>query len=326
MKRFRKALRLIPIFIKMAYKVLFMNELYHLPWLKKQVKKIENDNNEQLPDYHKRFRFYTIGIGTLLITWLETLHNQRFTKKQRETALLFCGLTPLFDDLFDDMHYTKEEIYALTEKRIQRGNLHEKICIGLFEQIEHRNGYSDWASVFQKVIDYQLISEKQFDKNITHDEIIDITFGKGGYSLLLYLEAILPNRYSPEEAAAFYQMGGIIQLTDDIFDTHKDHTDGIMTVATTTKDMNALRQYYDAEVHKNITQFEALPYSKRNIDAFLLQYRLIISRGWVALDQLQALQAASKDNFNLQDYTRKQLICDMELVKNIKKSLAYTIE
>ncbi len=325
MKRYLNAFRLIPIFLELAYKVLFVNELYHLPWLKKQVKQIEEDNNAQLPDYHKRFRFYTIGIGTLLVSWLETLHNQRFTKKQREIALLFCGLTPLFDDLFDDMQYAKEEIYGLTEKKIQRGNLHEKICIGLFEQIEQRNRLSNWAAVFQKVVDYQLISEKQFDQNITRDEIIDITFGKGGYSLLFYLEAILPNGYTPEEAAVFFQMGGVIQLTDDIFDIHKDYTDGILTVATTAQDMNVLRRYYDAEVHKNIAQFEALPFSKRNIDAFLLQYRLIIGRGWVALDQLQALQRESNGVFDVKNYTRKQLICDMELLKNIKKSLAYTI-
>lgn len=325
MKRYQNAFRLIPIAIKIVYKILFINELYYLPWLKKQVKQIEDDNNEQLPNYHKRFRLHTIGIGIIFITFLETLHNQRITKKQLESALLFSGLTPLFDDLFDDMQYTKEEIYPLTEKKIQRGNLHEKICIGLFEQIAQRNDYRDFTSVFQKVIDYQLISKKQFDKNITHNEIIDITFGKGGYSLLLCLEAIMPNGYSSEEVAAFYQMGGVIQLTDDIFDTYIDRIEGILTVATTTKDMNALRQYYDAEVHKNIAQFEALPYPKRNIDAFLLQYRLIISRGWVALDQLQALQTESKDIFNLENYTRKQLVCDMELWRNLKKSLAYTI-
>lgn len=325
MKRYKNAFGLLPIFLKMAYKVFFVNYQYHLPWLKKQIKEIENGNNEQLTDYHKRFRFYTIGIGTIFIFWLETLRNQRITKTQREIALLFCGLTPLFDDLFDDMAYTKEEIYLLARKKIQRGNLHEKICIALFEQIEQRNAYSDWINIFQKVIDAQLFSKKQFDKSISCDEIIDITFAKGGYSLSLYLEAILPKSYSSTEAEAFYQMGGIIQLTDDIFDIFEDYNAGILTLATTTKDMNVLRQYYDIEVNKNIAQFEALPYPKRNIDNFLLQYRLIISRGWVALDQLQALQMENQGIFQLQNYTRKQLICDMELLKNIKKSLVYTI-
>ena len=324
MKRWQNALRLTSIFSKMSYKVFVINTLYHLPWLKKQIIEIEIENKKQLPDYHKRFRLYTI-IATIFITWLETLRNQRLTETQRETALLFCGLSPLFDDLFDEMQYSAVEISLLSQKKIQRGNLHEKICIALFEQIEQRNGYLDWTSVFQKVIDYQVVSKKQFDKNISREEIIDITFGKGGYSLLLYLEAILPKGYSQEEAEAVYQMGAVIQLTNDVFDTFKDRNEGIFTLATSTKDMDELRCYYDREVNKNITQFEALPYPKRNIDDFLLQYRLIISRGWVALDQLQALQKESNGVFQLHDYSRKQLICDMELWRNIKKSLRYAI-
>ncbi len=324
MKHWKNALRLIPIFSTIAYKVFVINGLYHLPWLKKQIGAIESQQDEQLPAYHKRFRLYTI-IATIFITWLETLRNQRLTQTQRETALLFCGLTPLFDDLFDEMQYTAEEIALLSQKKIQRGNLHEKICIALFEQIEQRNGHLDWTNIFQKVIDYQVISQKQFDENISRDEIIDITFGKGGYSLLLYLEAILPKGYSEAEAEAVYLMGAVIQLTNDIFDTFKDRNEGIFTLATSTQDIYALRKYYDAEVAKNIAQFEALPYPKQNIKDFLLQYRLIISRGWVALDQLQALQTQSNGVFKLQEYTRKQLICDMELWKNIKKSLRYTI-
>jgi hypothetical protein len=324
MMRWRNAFRLIPIFFKIAYKVFVTNALYHLPWLKKQIQAVEREHHEQLPEYHKRFRLYTI-IATIFVTWLETLRNQRLTETQRETALLFCGLTPLFDDLFDEMQYSAEEISLLSQKKIQRGNLHEKVCIALFEQIEQRNVHLNWTSIFQKVIDYQIVSKKQFDKNISREEIIDITFGKGGYSLLLYLEAILPKGYSPAEAEAVYLMGAVIQLTNDVFDTFKDRNEGIFTLATTATDMHALRQYYDSEVAKNIAQFEALPYSKRNIHDFLLQYRLIISRGWVALDQLQVLQTESNNIFTLHDYTRKQLICDMELWRNIRKSLAYTV-
>jgi hypothetical protein len=324
MKRWLNAFRLIPIFLKIAYKVFVVNALRHLPWLKKQINKIESQHGEQLPEYHKRFRLYTI-IATIFITWLETLRNQRLTETQRETALLFCGLTPLFDDLFDEMQYSAEEISLLSQKKIQRGNWHEKVCIALFEQIEQRNRHLDWTSIFQKVIDYQIISKKQFDKNITREEIIDITFGKGGYSLLLYLEAILPKGYTAAEAEAVYLMGAVIQLTNDIFDTFKDRNEGIFTLATTATDINALRKYYDLEVQKNIAQFEALPYPKQNIKDFLLQYRLIISRGWVALDQLQALQTQSNGVFKLHDYTRKQLICDMELWRNIRKSLGYTV-
>jgi hypothetical protein len=322
--RYKNFFRLIPLFLKLAYQVFVQNRFWHLPWLKKQVQIIETEANEQLPKtYHKRFQLYTI-IATIFIAWLETLRNQRLTAAQRETALLFCGLTPLFDDLFDEFQYSAAEITSLSQKKIQRNTLHEKICIALFEQIEQRNSKLDWTTLFQQVIDYQIVSKKQFDKNISEEEIIDITFGKGGYSLLLYLEAILPNAYSEAEAKAVYQMGAIIQLTNDIFDTFKDRNEGIFTLATTAKNIHSLRKYYDEMVQQNIAQFEALPFPKENIQDFLLQYRLIISRGWVALDQLEALPMDSEGVFQLHEYSRKQLICDMELWENIKKSLIYT--
>ncbi len=325
MLRIKNAFRLIPIFIKLLYKVFIVNELKTLPLLQAKLKAIENSANETLPkSYKKRFRLYTI-IATIFITWLETLRNQRLTAKQCETAILFCGLTPLFDDLFDDYHYSATEISLLSQKKIQRDNLIEKICIGLFEEIEQLNGHLAWTSIWQQVIDYQVLSQKQLSENITSAEIIDITFGKGGYSLLLYLEAILPNDYATAEAEAVFQMGAIIQLTNDIFDIFKDRNEHIATLATTSKDIKLLRDFYDNEVEKNITQFKKLPYPERNINDFLLQYKLIISRGWVALDQLEALQTADNGIFQLENYTRKQLICDMELWKNIKKSLLLTI-
>jgi lipoprotein signal peptidase len=325
MQRIIIGFRLIPVFLKLLYKVFIVNEFKNLPLLLSKIKAIENKVQESFSkEYHKRFRLYTI-IATIFISWLETLRNQRLTYQQQQTAILFCGLTPLFDDLFDEYHYSSTEINQLSQKKLQRGTLIEKICIGLFEEIEQINGHLAWTDLWQKVIDYQVVSQKQLDKNITKSEIIDITFGKGGYSLLLYLEAILHNDYTKEEANAVFQMGAVIQLTNDIFDIFKDRNEGIATLATTENNIFDLREYYDIEVQKNINQFQTLPFPSRNINDFLLQYRLIISRGWVALDQLQELQTEDNNRFILEKYTRKQLICDMELWKNIKKSLIYVI-
>jgi hypothetical protein len=318
--------RLLPIFIKILYKVFFTNKLHHKPILINKIKQLEIEFETQLDTaYHKRFHLYTI-IATIFISWLETLRNQRLNQQQKTTALLFCGLTPLFDDLFDDFHYSKTEITLLSQKKLQRHTVIEKICVALFEEIEQLNGHLEWTELWQKVIDYQINSLEQKNPAISKMQIKDITFGKGGYSLLLYLEAISPNAYSQAEADAVFQMGGIIQLTNDIFDVFKDRNEGIFTLATSTSDMNDLRVFYENEVQKNIQQFKKLAFPAQNINDFLLQYMLIVSRGYVALDQFQALQDRDNGHFKLHQYSRKELICDMELWRNIKKSLLYTLK
>lgn len=318
--------RLIPILLKLVFKVFYVNALSNKSLLMNKINQLETKFGESLEkSYTKRFRLYTI-IATIFISWLETLRNQKLNPKQKETALLFCGLTPLFDDLFDDFHYSKEEITLLSQKKLQRNTIIEKICIGLFEEIEQLNGHLTWTELWQKVLDYQIISQKQKEIDISSEQIKEITFGKGGYSLLLYLEAILPNDYTKAEAEAVFQMGAIIQLTNDIFDMFKDRNEGIYTLATTATDIYELRDFYENEVQKNIAQFQSLPFPQSNIKDFLLQYMLIISRGYVALDQFQALQDRDKGEFRLHQYSRKELICDMELFKNILQSLKYTIK
>ena len=46
----------------------------------------------------------------------------------------------------------------------------------------------------------------------------------------------------------------------------------------------------------------------------------MLSRGYVCFEQLKALPAATAA-FSPANYSRNQLICDMERMKNIKRSL-----
>lgn len=325
MNSFINTFLLIPIFIKMVYKVFIVNEIKHKPYLFRTLERMEQKYGEKIsPAYRKRFDLYT-KIATIFIYWLETLRGQQLNQQQKQMALLFCGLTPLFDDLLDEQHFSSEEIYRLIQKQMQRGTLIEKLCIGLFEEMEHIQTDRSWTTRWQQAMDYQISSQKQTEQHLSTAEIKDITSGKGGYSLLLYLDAILPGQYSKSEGEAIYQMGAIIQLTNDIFDIYKDRNEGIYTLATTCSDVAALRDYYLTEVTKNIAQFKALGYKRIRVRQFLLQYQLIISRGKVALDQLLALQRRDGGKFSPDNYSRKELICDMELWTNIRKSLLITI-
>ena len=325
MRSFVNALLLIPIFLKMVYNVFVVNEMRYKSYLWRALKQLQKKHGEKIPQhYKKRFDLYT-KIATIFISWMETLHGEKLSKKQTQMALLFCGLTPLFDDLLDEEHYSAEELYLLSRKQPQRNTLMEKICVGLFEEMEKLRTDMGWTSRWQEAMTYQISSQKQFGRQLSNDEIKDITYGKGGYALLLYLDAMLPDGYSKAEGEAIFQMGALIQLTNDIFDIYKDSRAGLSTLATRCTDVQKLSDYYHSEIEKNMQQFRALDYSPFHIRKFLLQYQLLLSRGKVALGQLLALQKKAGGNFNPDRFSRRDLICDMELWRNIRKSLLLTI-
>jgi hypothetical protein len=256
---------------------------------------------------------------------VETLRGQPLSESQKQIALLFCGITPLFDDLLDEENYSAEELNTLIKKQLQRGTLTEKLCIGLFEEMERAQPDLRWVAQWQKAMESQLNSQRQMKEEPSVEEIREITTAKGGYALLLYLDAILAGAYGQDEADAIFQMGAIVQLTNDIFDVYKDSRAGISTLATRCSDVETLKNEYIKETDKNMQQFDSLNYHPFRVRLFLLQYQLIVSRGKVALDQLLELQRCSGAAFDATRFSRKELICDMERWPNIRKSLLLTI-
>lgn len=73
---------------------------------------------------------------------------------------------------------------------------------------------------------------------------------------------------------------------------------------------------------------EELPYSKARVIQFMEYYTLgVISRCLVCLDQYEALQHNSNNGkFEIDLYSRKELICDMEKFENLMKALKIDIK
>ena len=68
-------------------------------------------------------------------------------------------------------------------------------------------------------------------------------------------------------------------------------------------------------------------YSTRNVRKFLGIISIgIFSRCLVCLDQLEKLEKRSGGVFKLSEYSRKDLICDMDNIGNKFKSLGYHIK
>lgn len=74
-------------------------------------------------------------------------------------------------------------------------------------------------------------------------------------------------------------------------------------------------------INEMCVKFLALAYPFKNIRQTQLKIFVILSRGMVCIDQLIACQKSTDNIFLLERYNRVDLICDMEKVVNIKKSI-----
>lgn len=171
----------------------------------------------------------------------------------------------------------------------------------------------------------QLKSLKQKTGKLSKEETYDLTNQKGGSSVLFYRAAIFPAA-SESEKHILYKIGGLIQLTNDIFDVYKDREAGIHTALMYCTQIGEIREYFSNQVNAVYKESFQLSCSAKTIQSFLELLSLsFFSRGFVCLDKLAASEKIHGGKFNLHNYSRSQLICDMDTKKNMLRSAAYHI-
>ena len=175
---------------------------------------------------------------------------------------------------------------------------------------------------FLNVHNAQVESKNQKSEGINHPEINNITLNKGGVSTLLF-RSIFNEVLSGQEKQLMFKLGGLFQLENDIFDVYKDYTDGIKTLVTTEKNIKNLRDIYLNLVEEVFNLVHQTNYLTTNKATFKRIIYLVFCRGLVCLDMLEKNQEATENVFNLGEYKRNELICDMEKPMNIIKLIHY---
>jgi hypothetical protein len=166
-------------------------------------------------------------------------------------------------------------------------------------------------------------SLQQHDHVLSIEKLKKITWAKGGYALLLYRSAI--NRpISDEEWNAVYQLGGLMQLHNDIFDLYRDLQEGIVTLPSQTKSINSLTQLYIEEIEKTFTLFTQLSFSTYQKKKFFLLLNLAVETGHQCLNQYAKVEARYGE-FIPKNLSRKELVCDMEDLGKISKTVFATL-
>jgi hypothetical protein len=283
-------------------------------------------NKELATSSLKKIRaYYCFGVPLVCEAYTR-IYGRHLSAEERENAVLGGIATPLIDDFTDNKEYLQSELeglMSLTElknpAKPEEAIVNKILCI-LYERVSNPEGF---AAAFNKVIKAQYESEKQLRQDLGSDEILRITWEKGAWSHILfhYLIREVP---SQQDICMIYQMGGMLQITQDVFDIHKDVSDGITTLATTCSDFREFEEFYRAGCMKFCKLARQLPYDKADLEFFIILFANIMARGIVAIRMLSKQQVACGGGIlPYEKLERKHLVCDMDRPANFLKMIWY---
>lgn len=246
------------------------------------------------------------------------LINRNTNTFERTSNKLYFILTGLYDDIIDQQILDEKSLNQLFEDpSLAKTDLFEtKVLVDVHLSLLKRvQNIADYTSTLANIHQAQKDSLQQINSTINKDALLDITLRKGGYSLLMCRQYIdLPS--SKELDICWYHLGGIIQITNDLFDIYKDLQEGIKTIPNSVKNVNEIQKVYEQLVNNFIISLQHLPFEKRKIDVLKIKLSPIPAFGYLAIHNLIKLQDQHKELPNLTTVPRKSLIIDMEKTAN----------
>jgi hypothetical protein len=271
-------------------------------------------------------KYYCLGIPVTCSSY-KKIYGKSLSAKERELATLTGIITPIIDDFTDEKTLSDENIESLTSLpgKYNAITVEEEIVktilCKLVAEVPSPEGF---LYALNRTIKAQHLSARQMDPAVTEDELLQITLEKGAWSHIFF-HYLLDEIPSADTIAVIDKMGGMLQMSNDIFDVYKDYQDGIKTIPNTSKDYLALETYYMKECKQFCVMARALPYPKKDIEFFITFIAFVMARGIVALRMLQKLQEKSGGGtLPIGKLERKQLICDMEKPVNAIKTAWHT--
>ena len=269
------------------------------------------------PSSIKRLSLYAFLNQNLASNYLSLSNNQLDADE-----LLLLDLMSLFvgsfDDLMDEHHLSKDEIFNIIKSNEESGielpNV--KICKFSYRSIISRHPN---LSLFERYLDQGTeaqerdVKVKQVTKDL--DELKSIMMDKGAYSLLLILSAL--KDFDASDQHAVYSLGSMIQFANDVFDIYKDLQAGEWTYASNIKNMKVLMFEYRAGLENCFNAWRSMGYESNSLEKFWIRTYALLCRGEIAIKHYIERDVLSKPKMLRSDW-----ICDMErfdkIIKNYK--------
>jgi hypothetical protein len=253
------------------------------------------------------------------------LHARTTNISERERLIFYFTCSSLLDNFFDRSELTDEQIEKIcfeTGKYVAT-TFDERVAIHCHTTLlNYVRDKATYAKVLESEVKAQQASLQQFQQGTPDNVLEDIMKAKGGNAVLL-CSYYLDHTANTIEAQCWYQLGVITQLSNDLYDIHKDINDGISTLATRCADAREMETY----VHEQIMQLKELirelPYNHTLKQRFAIAMTGLSVLGMIAVDRLKQLQGKSDRLPDFKSVKRKQLITDMEKPANMIRWFKY---
>ena len=284
-----------------------------------------NDKSLTEKDFNKITYYYGLGGPAITGEAFCLLRGQKMSLKERYAISYQAAITGLFDDFFDERDLPAYELKAFLEypEQAKARNTHEQLFLKFYQQaLAYATDKGLVKYYLNQGLEAQVWSKRQMSSGLSEDEVQKITLSKGGAFLLIY-RSMFSHQMGKKEEEMLYQMGGLLQLGNDIFDVYKDYLAGIQTLMTIATKVDEVRLKFLLLMEKTYSLAHKTNYPSRNVYAFLRYMSMFICRTFVCLDMLEKNEALTNGVFMLDKYRREQLICDMENPINILKSINY---
>lgn len=306
---------------------LLLQELYIMRYLKPIMRKyLQKKEAVFTSENAKRMAYYARFVPAVSGANYAILGNRAMSHHERMQMLKLSASAAIFDDYFDDKRQSPAQLKAIMDNvdTYTPQNAKEGIFVQLLREVKSKVVHLESCTeIGYKVFDAQIAALAQEKGNLSPEKVRQITFDKGGYSTVMFTY-LMDKPEDETAAAAVYHFGGMIQWVDDIFDLYEDNLDGLQTLVTSAKDMTQLRKDFEVGLVQLKDLFHKLDYlPKKNILKFLDLQLFFFTRALVCLEQFETLQYEKKQHFDANNFTRKQLICDMEKWSNIRKWFQY---
>lgn len=258
------------------------------------------------------------------MSWVTSLTGASWSRSEQQATRALTALIPFYDDQFDraERDFTWQSLLE-QENEVDPNSI--IICkMFLAEIVDHIFDQDQFFKILDRTHLAQQASLDQIRKQLNILDLERITMEKGGYSMLLY-RSLWKHSLRPGEREAWYYLGGVLQLSNDIFDIYRDLQQGITTLAIKCRNVPVLRQYFQGRIQLMARAFLDLNYPLNNRRALLRKIMFVCGRVLVCLDQLEEVQRQNGGRFEVENLDRTDLVCDMEKPANFLKGIAYSL-
>lgn len=296
--------------------------------IKPYLEYLEGKYNDTFTPYLK-FKIltnYSLYVPSIMCVSYKKLFGQPFTLQDRKLATMLGVFTPLYDDLFDELHLDPKQIQKLTidpasfAADIFMTKIVKEIGSDLIDTAANKVSY---LNILEELLKIQVDTLEQFNSNTTQNELQRITWEKGMISYVYYYTHFFgaPNDNIRE---LLFEIGGLHQLSNDIFDMYKDCQEKSYTLANTCKDFTLFKTIFLEKVTVMKQKIMALPYRKNDKRYFCLIMLSLIGSTIVAIDHFIQMEKKKGKNIDWFKEAREELVIDMDKPLNRLK-MVYNI-